>query len=45
MKKIYTLIAGLLLAGTASAQLVNGNMEATMTLYNAALPGVYTTAG
>ncbi len=45
MKKIYTLIAGLLLAGTASAQLVNGNMEGTMTLYNAGLPGVYTSAG
>lgn len=45
MKKIYTLIAGLLFVGTASAQLVNGNFEAPITAFNAALPGVSQTTG
>jgi len=45
MKKIYTLIAGILLAGTASAQLVNGNFEAAMTQNPALGANVSTTLG
>lgn len=44
MRKIYTLIAGILLAGTASAQLVNGNFESPIT-QNANFPNVGSTAG
>jgi len=45
MRKIYTLIAGILLAGTASAQLVNGNFEAGMTQNPALGVNVSTTLG
>ncbi len=45
MRKIYTLIAGILLAGTASAQLVNGNFEAAFTTPFPTFPNVSETAG
>ncbi len=44
MRKIYTLIAGILLAGTASAQLVNGNFEAAIT-QNATYANIGSTTG
>lgn len=44
MRKIYTLIAGILLAGTASAQLVNGNFEAAIT-QNTTYPNIGSTSG
>lgn len=44
MRKIYTLIAGILLAGTASAQLVNGNFEAAIT-QNTSFPNIGSTSG
>jgi len=45
MKKIYTLIAGVLLAGSVTAQLANGNFEAPITNPYPTFPDVSSTAG